>query len=155
MSALRIDEVIQMAIQLEEAGTAFYEAAATEAADPEVRALCKRLSEDEHEHLKTFCALREATVTRAGWRRLEVEEMSIIQELIDTLVLPSNEQARQWARDGTPMEILDKAIRMEEDSVDLYNRLMSGVNDTETLQQIIDEEKQHIEQLSQARQQMA
>jgi rubrerythrin len=154
MSALRIDEVIQVAIQLEEAGMAFYEVAAAEAPDPDVRALCKQLSEDEHEHLKTFCTLREETVTKPGWRRLEVEEMSIIQELVDAMVLPSNEQARQWAREGTPTDTLDRAIRMEEDSVTLYKRLMSGVNDTETLHHIIDEEKQHIEQLSQVRRQM-
>jgi rubrerythrin len=152
MSALRIDEVLQMAIQLEETGLALFETAAKESADARVGALCRQLAEDEHEHLKTFCALREEIVKRPRWRRLEVEEMSIIQELIDNLVLPSHEQARQLAREGNPAEILDRAIRMEEDSVDLYGRLMSGVGDTNTLQRIIDEEKGHIQQLSEARQ---
>ena len=69
-------------------------------------------------------------------------------------VVPMQDQAADVARDGSVPEILDLAVKMEDDSVSFYSDLLRAVDpkDAEAIQTIIDEEKRHSLALAEARQ---
>jgi rubrerythrin len=148
MPGLRIDEVLQMAMQAEEAGIAFYETVARKCSDLRVADLCRRLAADEARHLQAFGAMREDVVKRSRPRRLELEEMAILQSAVDGCAVPTAEECRRLASDGSVAKVLDAAIRSEKNAVALYSGLVSGVDDKESLRKIIEEEQRHAEELA-------
>jgi rubrerythrin len=152
MTGLRIDEVLQMAMQAEETGIAFYELASRQCGNLFATALFKELSEQEQEHLQAFAGMREAMADPARTRRLELEDMAILESVLDDTVLPCQEECRRLATEGNLKKILARAIKMEKDAVALYTRLLPGVDNAQALCLIIEEEKRHIEQLRELRQ---
>lgn len=151
MPPLRIDEVLQMAMQLEESGIAFYTRVAKGSADDQVVRLCCRCADDEKEHLETFRRMREAMATPERVRKLDLPEMQIIQGVLDDGVMPSMSEAERLAGEAGLGDMLGVAMRMEEDSVRFYECLVSGVDDADALREIIDEERGHIEELRELR----
>ncbi len=151
MTPLRIDEVLQMAMQLEECGIAFYVRIARDSSNAEVVRLCRRWADDEKEHLETFRRMRESMATPQRVRKLELPEMQIIQDVLDGAVMPSMPEADRLAAEADLAEMLGVAMRMEEDSIRFYECLASGVDNAEALRAIIEEERGHVRELNELR----
>ncbi len=147
MAALHIDEVLQMAMQVEESGVAFYDKVAKNCGNDGVAALCRDLAAEESEHLQAFDALRREMVATVRARRLEPEQMALMQDLIDDLVLPECAREPDVPPTCSLPEILRMAVKLERDSVRFYKRLRAGVSDTATVDRIIAEEERHIERI--------
>lgn len=147
------DEVIQIAVEMEETGEVFYEALAASAGDEQVRSLCRRLARDEIDHRRTFQRLRESFAADWPMRDLEPEELDFTQSLINEKILPNLDEARAVASGGSTADALDMAIRMEMDSVRFYSELLAGADrgDAEAIELIIKEERQHARALREAR----
>jgi rubrerythrin len=147
------DEVFQIALELEETGQVFYEALAVSSQDEQVSALCRRLAEMEADHYRKFQQMRQRLISQPGQRELSAEEAAYTQALINDRVIPDPHQARRLAAGGSLWQMLDLAIRLENDSIGFYSRVLTTVDaaDARAIARIIEEERAHARDLTQAR----
>jgi rubrerythrin len=146
-------EIFQIAMEMEEAGRAFYETLAEVSGDQDVAELCRILAAQETSHYRMFKKMGEEVVQRPPSRPLTWDELHFAQMLIEERVLSEPDSARDIALKGDVAGILETAIRIEKDSVLFYNELLDQVDeeDAAAVQEIIDEEKQHVRILIEAR----
>ena len=144
-----VDEVFEMAEQLERNGAKFYRTAAESVSDPAEKQLLTELAGMEDEHEKTFAALRK---TLSGSDRQNTvfdpmdESGQYLRALADTQVFFKKEL------DMSSMKsVLKGAIVAEKDSIVFYLGMKDVVPDglgKDKIEAIIKEEMGHIRQLS-------
>jgi rubrerythrin len=146
-------EVFQIAMELEEAGRAFYEKLAEVSKDPGVASLCRKLAAEEGNHFTKFKKMGEELVQRPAYRPLTWDELNFAQMLIDERVLSDPDAAEAAAVGGDVDEVIETAIKLEKDSVLFYYELLAEVdeNDAPAIREIIAEEKRHVQALVDAR----
>jgi rubrerythrin len=139
-------EIFQIAMELEEAGRAFYETLAEQAEDSELVDLCQNLANQETNHYRQFKAMGEELVKRPASRPLTWDELHFAHILIEERVLSDPDKARDAAGVGDTPTLLQTAIQMEKDSVLFYRELLDEVDeeDRTAVREIIDEEKRHV-----------
>ena len=147
------DEILQIAMELEETGQVFYQAMAAASGHEAVAELCRRLGEKEVEHYNTFKQMREVLPGRPDDRPLTCEELDLAQAGINERVIPDAEVAVQVASKGSLAEVLELAIKLENDSIEFYKRVLGAVQgeDARILRQVIEEEQVHAQELTVAR----
>lgn len=153
MAVFSSDEVFQIAMEMEETGQVFYEAAAAGCSNAKVAALFRRLAGQEVEHYKRFKKLRDALAARPASHALTEEEMEFAQALVTDRMVPTPEDARRIAAEGSLGQALDMAINLEKDSVLFYSDILLAVDerDAAAIRAIIAEEKRHAQDLMIAR----
>ena len=146
-------EVFQIAMEIEETGRVFYEALAISSRNDRVSDLCRRLAGQEQQHYHTFDQMRQDRLRRGPARPMGDDELAYVQALINEQVIPSAEGVRRIAAKGTLAEALDLAVKMENDSVQFYTKMLPAVDaaDAEAVRGIIDEEQRHARDLAAAR----
>ena len=88
------NEIVEMAIQTEQSGYAFYNAAAEATRSDEVKQLLQWLAEAEQEHERTFREMLDVA-GREGLREENAGQRSAyIQALLDSRVLPDAQAAQ-------------------------------------------------------------
>jgi rubrerythrin len=72
-----------------------------------------------------------------------------IQRLINERIIPEPSEARAVARQGSLRKALEMAIKMEQDSITLYEEMLDGASPPhiQVLREIIQEERQHVHDL--------
>lgn len=146
-------EIFEIAMDLEEAGRAFYETLAERSEDHDLADLCRNLAMQETDHYRKFKNMSEALVQRPASRPLTWDELHFAQILIEERVLSDPDAARDAAASGDAAELLETAIRLEKDSVLFYSELLTEVDekDAPAVREIIEEEKSHVRSLVEAR----
>jgi len=139
-------EVFQIAMEMEEAGRAFYERLAETSQDPNITDLCRNLAGEEVNHYRKFKKMGAELVQRPASRPLTWDELHFANMLIEERVLADPGAARDAASKGDTPGLLETAIHLEKDSVLLYTELLKEVDeqDAPAVQEIIDEEKRHV-----------
>ena len=147
------DEVLQMAMQLEETGQLLYEAVAATCGSEPVAELCRRLAKEEVEHYNTFKRMRQELADRPESRPVTREELKSAQAVINERVVPDPMELGRVARQGSLEEVLELSIQLEDDSVAFYAYLLAAMEgeDAEVVERIITEEQQHARDLREAR----
>ncbi|KPK85851.1 MAG: hypothetical protein AMJ81_02515 [Phycisphaerae bacterium SM23_33] len=147
------DQIFQIALELEETGQIFYEALAIACQQQRVAALCRRLARDESNHYRTFDQMRRRLAGGPAAHPLEVQQQESVQALINERVIPSPQAARELAAKGGLAETLDLAVKLEKDTVRLYQEMAAAVDseDARAVRQIIAEEQNHVQELTNAR----
>ena len=140
-------------MELEDAGRVFYQTLAEQSEDHDLADLCRNLAVQETNHYRKFKKMSEELVQRPASRPLTWDELHFAQILIEERVLSDPRAARDAASGGDVVEMLETAIRLEKDSVLLYNELLHDVDakDVPAIQEIIDEEKRHVRSLAEAK----
>jgi len=144
-----IDEIFEIALQMEKNGVEFYRKAAAESADPKIRELLTDLAEMELEHQKTFTKLRNERVESNESARFydpNGEAALFLKAMADTRAFFEREIDLT-----SPREILKEAIQAEKDSIALYlgmKEIVPNLAEKTQMDSIIDEEKSHIRFLS-------
>lgn len=111
-------EVLDMAIQTERNGKAFYAAAAAVASDPEVRKLMRYLGEAEENHEREFTRMRGASSIEAPAETYPGERDEYVTALLQARVLPDEETGLKAVRNmQDDLEALDFAIAFEKDTI--------------------------------------
>ena len=87
---------------------------------------------------------------------MSADDLPAIQEIINEEILPNPAAVMKVARSGSLARILDLALKMEQDSIDFYVRILPLVEpaDEPAVILIVEEERQHVRDLTQARQQV-
>jgi rubrerythrin len=146
-----VDEILEIAEQLERNGAAFYRLAVKEMAEPHIRTLLSNLATWEDEHGKIFARMR--VPLRGEMRRvkdLDPKDKSFLQVLamVDSNVFDLHTDPAQLLNGQESIEdILQVAVRREKDSVIFYlsmKNLLVNTADQKIIGEIIEEELDHI-----------
>ena len=151
MALLTGDEIIEIAMRLEEKGEAFYTAAAQEAITPEIKTLFEELAIQEQYHHRAFQQmgrnLVQMTLTDEQWEQFQAYtgvllEQRIFDKTDGALVEASAAQNERQA--------LQAALDFEKETLQFFQELKVVVKgaDKETVERIIGEEEHHMKRLS-------
>ena len=145
------DELINLAIDIERRGIAFYDIMARTAENDAAREAFRYLVEMEREHVRTFQSmLSNVGESRPSKDRTQVNA-TYLQALADSAVftedMATGETAAQIASDIGALEL---GISAEKDSILFYYELRDILTEPlgNEISKIIDEEKLHLSQLS-------
>jgi len=162
-STMTIADIFRLAVDAEETGQLFYEALGACCGNPHVSDLCHRMVIQEAEHRRKFEKMHQeysrnvrAYHSHGGkthWDE-DIENRSTcdgeyIQRLINERIIPAPGEARAVARQGSLRKALEMAIKMERDSIALYEEMLEGASPAhvQVLKEIIEEERQHVHDL--------
>jgi len=149
--AFNIDEIFEIAEQIERNGAIFYRAAAETTGDKEQSTKLLNLADMEDQHERTFAQMRRELVTES--RRDSVYEgddlaAQVLQAWASRAVFDMDQDPLAVLSPGISLEeILKVAIGREKESVVYYEGLKTGVSaeaDREKVDFIIREEMAHI-----------
>jgi len=154
-----IQEIVEIAIEIEKNGEIFYDILAESSETAILRDLFKYLSAEEKKHKVKF---QEILKSVGGYQISEVyyatEYMGYMKALADERVFRKDIQPQDIARSlKTPNEALDVAIGFEKDSIIfLYEmREMVEESQSEAIEKLLTEEKTHIRKLSEMKASLA
>lgn len=149
------DEVMQIAIRIEQNGAAFYQKAAEVVEDEEASAFLKSLVDWEHRHEETFKRIRADLQGKASHDKVveqDEEWAQYLNAIADGEIFNTEATAEDLLKLGSTLEaILDTAIQAEKDSVIFYTALKEMVPDglgRHEIEKIIEEEMGHVRVLS-------
>ena len=147
--------ILEIAIQGERQGAAFYEQLAATTHNERVREECQRLVEFEREHEKTFRRLlgqqdvqRALSSLQSG--QLPDEYQQYLSALVDSNTLPDEETAQRLAEEAeTEVDAINVALQMEKNTILFYQELQKLLGqEAGVLQTILDEERSHVYELN-------
>ena len=149
MSGYNIEEVLEMACQIERNGARYYRRAADLVTGPEARKLLLELAAMEEDHERTFDTLRADAATRGillgGQDDLVAQ---YLRALADGEVFRRHESPAETIRPGiSERQVLEIALSMEKDSIAFYlgmKDLVPAGSGKSKLEEIIQEEMRHI-----------
>jgi rubrerythrin len=151
MTLLTGDEIIEIAMRLEERGEAFYKAAAEKATEAEVKTLFEELAVQEQYHRRAFQQMGRGVVELA----LSPEQWDQFQAYTGALLNQSffdrPDSALSQAVEATnEPNALQAALGFEKETLLFFHELRDVVKGParQTMDRIIDEERRHIQRLS-------
>lgn len=151
MALLIGDEIIEIAIHLEENGEAFYNAAAGKATTPGVKALFEELAVQEQYHRQAFQRMGggvvELALTDEQWDQFQ----SYTSALLQNSFFAKPENALNLATKAKDeRSALQAALDFEKEAMLFFYELLDVVKgaDREVVERIVQEEKQHVARLS-------
>ena len=150
-----VDEIFEMAEQIERNGAKFYRKAAEAAAGESARRRLETLAVMEEDHQKTFATMRDELPARQRMPTTfdpDDEEALYLQAMVDGKVFDAKaDPFEQFAGAETMEDILQTAIGLEKDSIVFYlgvKDLVPSSRGKDKIDNIIREEMNHITVLS-------
>jgi rubrerythrin len=144
-------ELLEIAIGIERNGMAFYQALADKTGNRDVKDIYNYLAGEEKKHLDTFQGMSNSLGQAKPLESYTEEYMLYLKSLVDNAVFSSITEAQQKAgKVFNEIEALNIGIQAEKDSILFYTELQSLVKerDRKVVLNILDEEKNHLRQLS-------
>ena len=143
-----LHEIYDLAIQIEKNGEDFFRNAEEKISDPSLKALFLWLAEQEVRHGKWFMQKKESS--KAGSESLALDEMGskMLQDIVGDQSFSLGEVDIDQI--NKMEDLLSIAVEFEEDTIIFFRMISSLLEDAESLvglDEIIEEEKHHIEAL--------
>lgn len=143
-----VDEIFEMAEQIERNGGDFYRRAVEIVTEPEARDFLKHLAVLEVEHEHTFAALRKKVSAVTPEDSIDDRE-DLAVTYLRALVTGTVFDEALWSIDAGDdvVAILKKALRAEKDSIGFYlglREMLSDPDDRATVDEIVREEMRHV-----------
>jgi rubrerythrin len=151
MALLTGNEIIDMAVRLEEKGQAFYNAAAERADSAEVQSLFAELAVQEQYHRRAFEQMGGGAVALSmadeQWEQFQAYRDALLQNTFFADAEGALKRAKEARDEG---EALQAALDFEKETLGFYQDLRDVVRgaDRQTIERIANEEKEHIRRLS-------
>ncbi len=140
-----IQEILDLAIQIEKNGEAVYRQALKTTNNPEIISLLHQLAEDEVKHIQWFTNLRESAMATVEDPAVHEMGQKILNNILGDQTFSLQEV--DFSNLGTVISLLNTAIEFEKDTILFYHMLSALVQDEEgvdLLNKIIEEENRHI-----------
>jgi rubrerythrin len=152
MPLLEAADVVDLAMQLEQNGEAFYRAVAKKTASGEIRSLFEDLADQEVQHYAVFAEMRQSARHKSLMSDDEWEwYLSYLNTTVDSALFQGPDKALAAAQDVTDeKEAIRMAIGFEKETLLFFHdlrELVSG-DDRTFVTRIVDEEKRHIRRLA-------
>ena len=151
MALLTGDEIIEIAMRLEERGEAFYSAAAQEATTAEIKALFGELAIQEQYHRRAFQQmgrdLLELTLSDEQWEQFQAYAGVLLEQRIFD---KPDGALGEAAGAQNEREALQAALGFEKETLQFFQELKAVAKgaDQQTIERIIGEEEHHVKRLS-------
>jgi rubrerythrin len=151
MALLTGDEIIEIAMRLEENGEAFYNSAAEKATTPDVKALFEDLAVQEQYHRRAFQQMRrdamEWALTEEQWDQFQAYTDALLQQ---SFFAKPQAALNLAAKAEDESSALQAALDFEKEAMLFFYGLQDVVKgtDKQVVERIVQEEKQHIARLS-------
>ncbi|OGQ94458.1 MAG: hypothetical protein A2521_14970 [Deltaproteobacteria bacterium RIFOXYD12_FULL_57_12] len=144
-----VQELIEIAVRIEENGARFYQAAARAAVEIEAELLFAYLADEEERHRETFAALLDGAGSEAHFETYVGEHDAYLVAYADNLVFAESEAAMELAAAGGPAAV-SFAMQRELESIQFYQELKKYLPETRhaLLETIVAEEKDHYARLA-------
>lgn len=144
-------EIIDLALRIEENGEKVYRDAALRCPDPGLGPWLLRLAEDEAEHRRWFCALKEKITVAPEDPRLEALGRGILQRILGDQAFALKDA--DFSRMSAVIDLIRVSIEFERDTILFYEMIEAFVEDAsvlDALRTIIEEERGHVRILEKA-----
>jgi len=144
-------ELLEIAMGIERNGMAFYQALADKTGNRDIKDIYTYLAGEEKKHLDTFQGMSGSLGQVKPPETYGDEYMLYLKSLVDNTVFTNVTEAKQKAaKVSNEIEALDTGIQAEKDSILFYTELQSLVRerDRKVVLSVLDEEKNHLRQLS-------
>ncbi|HEX04528.1 MAG TPA: Rubrerythrin [Bacteroidetes bacterium] len=154
-SRFNTDEILEIAVKIEENGVAFYHKAAELAEDPTVKKLFSDLSAWEKTHVRQFSELHEKYYSMKEDTELfnpDSEATRYLKAIADGKIFVIDDMDNEInSVSDDAVAVMKIAIQREKDTILFYSAILDGLYDTfpkDDLKTIIDEEYSHVRYLS-------
>ena len=151
MGLLTADEIVEIAVRLEESGEAFYNAAAARATTPGIKALFEDLALQEQYHRRAFQQMGrdavELTLSPDQWQEFQAYTDALLRQSF----FADPENALNLAAGAEDeRSALQAALDFEKEAMLFFHELQAAVKGggKQIVERIIQEEKQHVQRLS-------
>lgn len=150
MALLTGDEIIEIAVRLEERGETFYRAAAEKAATTDVVDLFQELAVQEQHHRQVFQKMGRDLVQLAlsdeQWDEFEAYSRALLQQSF--FDKPDGALSQATEAEGE-REALQAALGFEEETLDFFRKLRNVVRagEQKVVDRVIHEEEGHMHRL--------
>ena len=144
------DEVLKLAIEIENNGKEFYESMAIKVKEEDLKKLLDFLAQEEEKHRKIFEEMLENLGETEIVEAYSGEYQAYMKALSDECVFTQKILKEKIERGfENPEQLLDFALRVEKDSIILYTEMKQHVlRNQSALDKIIEEERKHFIMLS-------
>jgi rubrerythrin len=146
---LNLKEIIEMAIQIETAGAAFYKRLRELASSEEARELFGHLEEAEYTHIKDFEEILQTALARQGGHEYATTEVDLLylRAFASRRIFTSPEDAVNKAENlDDVIEAIDMALDFELRSVGFYREMADMIEnpaDSASVTELEKQEKEH------------
>ena len=143
-----IDDIRNIAIQLEKNGEETYRKASKAAKDPEIVEMLEWMADEEKRHAKWFSSFRSNKPLTPEQREMEAVGRNLLQDMVKGNNFLLDENELQNAK--TVEEVVARSKTFELDTILFYEFLIGFLDDQDAIEQlrrIIEEERNHIIQL--------
>jgi rubrerythrin len=143
-----LDEILDLAIQIEKNGEKIYRRAQQEVPNPALASMLLWLAEDEAKHEKWFIQFREKANGTLKDPRMDDMGRSILQGVLGDRAFSIAES--DFSRIDDLNSLLELSIEFERDTVLFYEMLGGFISDEQVLSQltqIVEEENRHVQLL--------
>lgn len=154
MVAYSVNEIIEMAVQIERNGYAFYnEAAKRKDLDADSRNFIIWLRDAELDHEKTFLRLRDEIDNMILELSTDWDMVAAyLKTIVESRIFNSEDSAiRKAAEAKDLMSVIDNAITFEKDTLLYFHAISDGISNDKAktaLRRIINEEVSHVLKLN-------
>ena len=139
------NQVLELAVRMEEIARDFYEALGLASDDPKVRQFCLETSHQEAMHRTTFQTLREQWSRSDQATLMPPEAMEALAAMVKQQTLPSPDEVRSVALKGDLGRAVRLAMDMERDSIRVYEGMRRSLPHlVKTLDTVLAEEHRHV-----------
>jgi len=148
-----LHEICDLGMRIEKNGEQFYRKAIKEFPNEALKSLLTRLADDEVKHQEFFTRKKEALKDKPEDSEMEETASAILQNILGEQTFSLKEANPADLKNEA--ELLNLAIEFEKDTVLFYEMLtplVTGSQALNGLEEIVQEEKRHIEMLQVLRQ---
>ncbi len=143
-----INEIIDLAVQIEQNGEKLLQAAQKEVSEPELVSLLQWMENEERQHVEWFSQLRPTTKESTDMSHLEEMGKNLLKEMLGDQSFSLGDI--DFSKLGNIKELITTMMEFEKDTVLFYQLIRSAVTDQETLtllDRIVSEENRHAQRL--------
>jgi rubrerythrin len=145
---LNLKEIIEMAIQVETAGAAYYKKLQETAGSDETKKLFEHLEKAEYSHIEDFNAILKKAVSRHQQHDYATteEDLLYLRAFASRRIFPSPlEAVRRAEKAGDVIEAIDLALDFEIKSADFYREMAEMIENPEDSASVLELERQEKE----------
>ena len=143
-----IDEIIDLAVQIERNGEKLLQSAQKEVSVPELASLLQWMEDEERRHVEWFSQLRPVPKEPTDMSHLEDMGKNLLKEMLGDQSFSLGDT--DFSKLENINELIKTLIEFEKDTVLFYQLIRSAATDQETqtlLERIISEENRHAQRL--------
>jgi rubrerythrin len=149
-------ELINIAINIEKSGIAFYDTMSRSTENPTVGAIFRNLTAMERQHVKIFEEMLAKTGQTKPANSGDEEYRGYLEALVNNAVFSDELIAGEMAnRVNSDIEALELGIEAEKDSILFYYEMRETMPQPSVINQVISEEKSHLGQLTELKKKLS